>query len=471
MNWSQTGPPIKRQFMRWFASTVLLLNLAAVYAGASHAQQQQGQQQAPVDAQTLWTQSLVPYMGTGSAVQTNMVQPMIAGSPVVSIDGLNSANSNMLASINKPPIMQIQVGSYPPSGDICSVVVAQDLTGAGPLSTSSTFPVSANCNGNGNAQMISGICANGFITCPAGTFYPGPPAQTQCQFNIWSASSTGQVTANQTMNFADLQACYCFNNSCSAVNNSAVMNLDVLTGDLAGGIINAFVAATNYAITNTESPGTGIIMLWGTKPTNANTIVTTNASAGQAYTTNSPPTAQDIVYPYADPGSLTSSFYVGGGAGLTGMGNSVLASQQAIPNSLYNIVATASAGNYSQTISCTNTRNVTFSENVCSGATTGTPFLSYGVLVGQNGGVDPFPANGFNAIINKTGPNIWHWGLNTTSANFGYNANLNTIGVDLGVVTPSGPITCPFQGQNVVTSVEVAYTIWMGLVVYRGRES
>jgi hypothetical protein len=461
--------------MKWSVNTALLLS--CLIATCACADQQQGQQAAPVDAQTLWTQTLSPYVGSGAAVQSNLVQPMVAGTPVISIDGLNSTTSNMISSANKPPIMQIQAFSVPATGDVCYVKVSQDLAAAGVLGTISQFPAAPNCAAGG--MVISGLCANGYISCPAGTFYAGPPAVNQCQFYAWGADPvTGQINTTQLAGIGTLQACYCFNSACTTVNNAAVMNIDALTGDIMSGIVSAFTAATNYAITNVESPGSGSVTIWGTKPANAAAAnVNVNAAAGQAYAYASPGVADtSTTYPYADPNTLTATdatSYAAGSNGFSGMASSVLASQQAIPNSLYNIVMATSQGAATTTSSCTNIRQVvqqwnqtitpwsppmTLDNNPVMNAWVAS-FMFWVSSLGYFFGPPAPPVMNWSAVLNQTDPDTWVFGVSSPGDPF--NAKLNTTGADVATFVPVAPASIDPNavGAPVITGVEVYFEI------------
>ncbi len=73
---------------------------------------------------------------------------------------------------------------------------------------------------------ISGICANGIISCNEGTW-------NDCKSFQWVASNEGYLSLQQTA-LSSLGGCYCINNSCG--NGLAIRNIKSIMEDLGGAI-------------------------------------------------------------------------------------------------------------------------------------------------------------------------------------------------------------------------------------------
>ena len=110
----------------------------------------------------------------------------------------------------------IQPGS---TGDIDTFIVSQDTNfdGAPDYTFQVPFPV-------------SGLCANGVITCDPGTW-------TNCRTYQWTSNTSGQASLKPVSTTA-LGGCFCINNSCGANlvfgNTQTIMN--VIGGGVAGAI-------------------------------------------------------------------------------------------------------------------------------------------------------------------------------------------------------------------------------------------
>src|SRR5690606_3567876 len=112
--------------------------------------------------------------------------------------------------------------------------IAQDTTLDGSLDTVFNAPA-----------PISGICANGVISCRPGTW-------SSCDAYAWSASGT-RIDWTRT-DLDQLGGCYCVNNSCGS---SLVMaNLSKILADIAGGTAGALANSDPYyVLSDTEIRG------------------------------------------------------------------------------------------------------------------------------------------------------------------------------------------------------------------------
>jgi hypothetical protein len=78
---------------------------------------------------------------------------------------------------------------------------------------------------------VSGVCGNGFISCPAGTW--GTP-DDHCKYLRWTSTGNADISI-QEVSRASLAGCYCVNNDCG--NNLVVNNVRSVLQDMGGGIV------------------------------------------------------------------------------------------------------------------------------------------------------------------------------------------------------------------------------------------
>lgn len=102
------------------------------------------------------------------------------------------------------------------TGDVGSVAVSQDINLDGIADYSYSAP------------LVSGACANGIISCDAGSW-------TNCAYYRWVANSDGSVLL-ETVAADDLGGCYCINASCGY---DAGGNMENILLALGGGAVGA----------------------------------------------------------------------------------------------------------------------------------------------------------------------------------------------------------------------------------------
>ncbi|MCP3732750.1 hypothetical protein M9978_20230 [Sphingomonas sp. MG17] len=158
--------------------------------------------------------------GDSEALQRNYVTPGLAGQPVSTIDGRQSFNPS-LACQKTATLLEVlaQPGA---TGDLMSVQIARDTDLDGKIDSRATLPA-----------PVSGICANGVISCQPGSW-------SQCKHFRWNVDGTGQLKLSEAA-LDELAGCYCINNSCGA--NLAWGNLASVLRDLGGGMIGALTTA------------------------------------------------------------------------------------------------------------------------------------------------------------------------------------------------------------------------------------
>jgi hypothetical protein len=235
--------------------------------------------------------------------------------PMRTLDGNKSFSAQLLCPSSRKFIeVSIQVGG---SGDLSQIAVSQDLDMDG--NTDFVFSV---------PFPVSGVCANGIISCQAGTW-------GNCSYYRWNADSSARVGL-ATAAISNLGGCYCVNASCGS--NLVQGNLSTVLRDLGGGVSGAVQAVNRkYAVTDVKEEGS--------------TITYYGQDAGQCS---------------GSPGSYGSSspeqyYSTGNDAGLANAKDAAQVSQAGDPASYYSLIANSQAaqesqGDYRQ---CSVIRNVT----------------------------------------------------------------------------------------------------------------
>lgn len=154
------------------------------------------------------------------AIQRNYVTPGLAGQPITTVDNSRAFTPNV-ACQKTATLMEVMV--QPAStGDLGTVQIARDTDLDGTVDSRSNLPV-----------PVSGICANGVISCQAGSW-------NECNYFRWEVDAARALKLTQ-VNMPELAGCYCINNSCGA--NLAWSNMPSVLGDLGGGMIGALTTA------------------------------------------------------------------------------------------------------------------------------------------------------------------------------------------------------------------------------------
>lgn len=126
------------------------------------------------------------------------------------------------------------------SGDIDQAIFRQDLDFDGTFDNTYTVP-----------YRISGVCANGFISCSPGTW-------NACRYFKWSANASNrQISVNECLSYAGsptmdpLGGCYCTNNSCGS--NLVQDNLQNILEALGGGAVASIQYSNSCTVTRVEA--------------------------------------------------------------------------------------------------------------------------------------------------------------------------------------------------------------------------
>nr|WP_302053999.1 hypothetical protein [Sphingomonas tagetis] len=158
--------------------------------------------------------------GDSEALQRNYVTPGLAGQPITTVDSKRSFSPS-LACQKTASLLEILVQPSG-TGDLGLVQIARDTDLDGTIDHRSTLPVA-----------VSGLCANGVISCQAGTW-------TGCRYHRWEVDPARNLKLAEVA-MTELAGCYCLNNSCGA--NLAWGNLPGVLRDIGGGMIGALTTA------------------------------------------------------------------------------------------------------------------------------------------------------------------------------------------------------------------------------------
>jgi hypothetical protein len=174
-------------------------------------------------------------INTGEKINKRIAGPMtdseaplmtfgqVADQVAMNIEITNHSSSEFL-TITASPVS---------TGDIRNMSIEMDTDFDGVLDSTYIVP-----------YTISGVCANGFITCLAGTW-------DGCANYQWRFSSPGGIRAVLVSTQDELKGCYCINTGC----NSTITfdNMPMVLKDLGGAIVGAVQSySPNYSITRVE---------------------------------------------------------------------------------------------------------------------------------------------------------------------------------------------------------------------------
>jgi hypothetical protein len=154
------------------------------------------------------------------ALQANYLSPGLAGQPIATIDGSQSFATS-LACQKTASFLELLVQPQA-SGDIGTLRISRDKDLDGTFDQTLNVPL-----------PVSGICANGIISCEAGSW-------NACQPFKWDVDGAGDLKLTAAA-LPDLAGCYCVNNSCGS--NLVWGNMTSVLKDLGGGVVGALTTA------------------------------------------------------------------------------------------------------------------------------------------------------------------------------------------------------------------------------------
>lgn len=148
------------------------------------------------------------------------ISPAMSGQPIATVDNSKTFTPT-LACQKTQKLLEVLIQPAA-SGDIGTVRIGQDKDFDGAFDTVNNLPV-----------PVSGICANGIISCQPGTW-------NQCKYFRWDVDTAKSLKLT-LVDMPDLSGCYCVNNSCGP--NLVWNNLNSVLGDLGGGMVGALTTA------------------------------------------------------------------------------------------------------------------------------------------------------------------------------------------------------------------------------------
>ena len=153
-------------------------------------------------------------------LQQNYVTPGMSGQPIATVDSSKSFTPT-IACQKTANLLEVLIQPNG-TGDIGLVRISRDKDLDGKFDSSATLPV-----------PVSGICANGVISCNPGTW-------DQCRSFRWSIDAAKELKLTP-VDMPELAGCYCVNNSCGS--NLVFGNLASVLKDLGGGMVGALTTA------------------------------------------------------------------------------------------------------------------------------------------------------------------------------------------------------------------------------------
>lgn len=289
------------QSVKWLKSTAV--SLLALAAGTSSALAVDG----TTSGQAAGNAALTKF-GSKTKVNANISQPMTNSSTLMqTVDGSKSFQATLNApSSNKFLELFIQPAG---TGDLQQVVISQDNNADGTTDNVYAVPV-----------LVSAVCANGFISCTAGTWQ-------NCTNYSWGTDASNNVSAIPA-SLTDLGGCYCINSSCGS--NLVWQNSSIILKDLGGGIVNA-IHQNNPALTISSVTNDLVSITY----------------FGQI--TNNIPTATSSVTALASSPAVSSAAdYYRNSTQLTAARDNISISQSSDPSSLYYMMSNSAAAQNSQ---------------------------------------------------------------------------------------------------------------------------
>ena len=291
---------MKMPLEKWSGSTVVSLTLTIVLASVPS---------QAIDGQTAGQnagKSALTKFGSKNSVNTNISQPMTNSANLMqTVDGAKTFQ----ATLNAPSADKFLEILIQPSGtgDLQQVLVSQDNNADGVTDNVYTLPM-----------LVSGVCANGFISCTAGTWL-------NCINYTWGADVSNNVTA-VSASLVDLGGCYCINSSCGS--NLVWTNSSIVLKDLGGGIVNA-IHQNNPALTISSVSSTPVTITYFGQ-------VTSKATTGSVTALGSTPAIS------------TATSYYKNVAQLTAARDNVAVSQSSDPSSFYYMMSNSVAAQNTQ---------------------------------------------------------------------------------------------------------------------------
>ena len=211
----------------WFI-TVLLFGSMLMLSSISYCEDDnfsQNLNKAKKEVGNIKQQFYSRWLSSKENIENNLQKPLISNVPLYSLDRSESGNAQLICPGQQTAMEILTQPSG--SGDLNFIQVVYDL----------------NLDGNFDGSLyisgpISGVCANGFIKCNAGTW-------NNCHYYRWRYSN-GSLGYEEVPVTA-LGGCYCINRSC--VSTPILSYKDIVLNSIGGGIA---------AVLSEANPGFGI---------------------------------------------------------------------------------------------------------------------------------------------------------------------------------------------------------------------
>ena len=343
---------MSKRLSRWWINIAAngLVLIVCVTSGVGLCASPQDVETGKTTGQTASRLALGKY-GSTSGLKDNAINPLVSSESMLNtVDGSTAFDAQLsFPNSNKFLEVFIQPGS---TGDLSTVIIGQDLDFDGSTDYSYQLPV-----------RVSGICANGVISCSPGTW-------ENCTYYIWKADSTGKITLDDV--YPDkLGGCYCINTGCG--NNLVWNNTEVILDDLGGGAVGAVQKANSgFTISDVRVQDTAI-SYYGQDTSRTTTTPGIN-------TTGEPPEAAFLRTPMAMPTSVQN----------------LAQTQAGDPDSLYRLVS--GIDTQKQQNRCSVIRNISmYRPNI----------NDIIVPLGGTGTVYYCGANCINVVLGQVGDNYW----------------------------------------------------------------
>lgn len=249
--------------------------------------------------------------GSKNKVNANISQPMSDSSnQMTTVDGSKSFQATLNApSSNKFLQVFIQPSG---TGDLQQVMISEDRNSDGNIDAVYSM-----------SRKVSGVCANGFISCTPGTW-------SNCSYYLWEDQASG--IREKVATATDLGGCYCINISCGS--NLVWQNSGIVLKDLAGGMVGA-LQRNNPALSISSVSNDPVTITYFGNVTNSQPTAAANVAAISNTATIS--TAESY---YRNPPQLTAAR------------DSIAINQSGATGTFYNMVSSSAAGTTGSLSNC-----------------------------------------------------------------------------------------------------------------------
>ncbi|KPJ87966.1 MAG: hypothetical protein AMJ53_17420 [Gammaproteobacteria bacterium SG8_11] len=312
------------------------------------------------------------YAGDAESINNNLTRPVMSSDQMTTFNGANF--SAQMACPSSTAFLEILIAPGA-SGDISTITVSQDIDVDGAIDQVYTSPI-----------HMSGICANGMISCDPGTW-------NNCQAYRWETNVAGELSLN-SVSLDALGGCYCVNNHCGS--NLVMSNLSTVLSDFGGGAVAA-LSAFNPLFTVSKVEVTGpVINYYGQDMGNC----------GQMGT------ATQAQY-YSNPAQMATDTTAALTQNLVLPNSTVNPTGTVSVNPLYQTVSTSLAAqeNDRQMFSCNVTRNIILDE------------VTINDIIGYNGGAGGLTTCGTDCLdmtLGTVGDNYWSGTCSLNEHNVSY---------------------------------------------------